>query len=285
MTSEPRNACARWRARLVAFADGALESDDHAAAAAHVAACDDCRDALARERDFGAWLQTRWPAAGPAPAALRAQVASILKESPAAGGAPARVADRPAWLRALGSPWGPRLAMAAVLALAVLVPVLWRGGPVPALVATAAAQHACHAPVPGEPLPPCCTALAAAIGDLLGPPSPGVRVPGLQAAGLAFTAATRCTFAPAEVNLLSYADAAGGRFSLYMSDQSTREFKTLRAADRGGIASSRTVVPGGPDHPAYAVTLWQRAGLVWTWVGPDASPAYAAALEILQSAP
>lgn len=285
MTSEPQTGCARWRPLLVAFADGGLEPDDHAAVAAHVAACDDCRDALERERDFGAWLRTRWAAAGPAPAGLRAQVAAILKDSPAGPEAPSRPRDRPAWVRALGSPWGPRLAMAAVLVLAVLVPVLWRGGPVPELVATAAAQHACHVPVPGAPLPPCCTALAAGVGDVLGPPSPGVRVPGLQAAGLAFAAGTRCTFAPAAVNLLSYADAGGGRFSLYMTDQSTREFKTLRAGDRGGIASSRTVVHSGPDHTAYAVTLWQHAGLVWTWVGPDASPAYAAALEILQSAP
>ena len=42
---------------------------------------------------------------------------------------------------------------------------------------------------------------------------------------------------------------------------------------------------GGADHVPYAVTVWQRDGCVWTWVGPGSSPASAGALGILQSTP
>lgn len=279
MTSEPQNRCAHWAPLLVAFADGGLEAGEHAAVAAHLAACDECRDALAREEEFAATLRARWAVPVPAPEALRARVASIVDAPPLAP------RERPAWLRALGSPWGPRLAMAAVLVLAVLVPFLWRGGPVPALATTAAAQHACHGLAPGAPLPPCCTALAVGVGDALGPPSPGVRVPDLRAAALGLAGATRCTFALAPVNLMSYEDGTGGRFSLYITDRSTREFKTLRAERRGGVTQSRVVVRGGADQVPYAVTVWQRDGCVWTWVGPESSPASAAALGILQSTP
>lgn len=282
MTSSVNPYCEPFRPLLVAFADGGLEADEHAAVAAHLAACEECRDAAEREREFGELLRARWGGPEAAPASLRARVETVWAAPPSA---PAEPASRPAWIRAFGSPWGPRLALAAVLVVAVLVPFLRRGGVVPAFAATAAAQHACHGLAPGAPLPPCCTALAVVTGDRLGPPSPGARVPDLRAAHLTLGAATRCTFAPAVVNLLAYQGPDGGRFSLYITDQSTREFKTLRLEQHDGARQSRQLVPGGANRESYAVTFWQRDGMVWTWVGPDASPAYDAALRILQTVP
>ena len=281
MSPEPRQDCERWWPLLVAFADGGLAADEHAAVAAHLAACPVCRDALERERAFGELLRRRLGASEPAPGALRDRVMGGL--GPFAVN-PAAAAPRPAWIRALGSHWGPRLAMAAVLVLAVLVPLLWHGGPVPALAATAAAQHACHGLAPGAPLPHCCTALGVGVGGRLGPPSDGVAVPDLSAAGLALAGATRCTFAPGAVNLMSYEAPGGGRFSLYITDRSTREFKTLRVERRGGMTSSRRFVVTGADQEPYAVTLWQRGGFVWTWVGPAKSPVFETARRVLQPA-
>lgn len=95
---------------------------------------------------------------------------------------------------------------------------------------------------------------------------------------------TRCTFAAAIVNLMSYEAPGAGRFSLYITDRSAREFKTLRAERHAGVTSSRRVVVTGADQQPYSVTLWERDGFVWTWVGPAHSPVYETALRVLQPA-
>jgi hypothetical protein len=265
--------CAEWRSALPGFTGGQLDGAVHAALRAHLDTCAWCRAELAREDAFTALLSRRLGAPAAASAAFGARIRT----------ATAQPASAPTgWMRVLGSPWAPRLAMAAVLAFLVVIPLWWLPHRTPAIAETAAEQHRCHGLAPGAPLPPCCTAIAAGIGDRLGPPSAGVAVPDLGSVGMRFEGATHCTFAAAAVNLLAYRDAAGERFSLYISDRATREFKTLRAEERDGVLQSRSVVTGASGGP-YVVTMWQRDGLVWTWVGSAGSAAYDAALRALAS--
>jgi anti-sigma factor RsiW len=111
-------------------------------------------------------------------------------------------------------------------------------------------------------------------------------VPDLQAAGLGFVQATRCNFGQRVVNMMVYTGAAGGRFSLYMSDGDTREFKLLRTRAVNGVPQLRHSVRIDDEahhvHDDFEVAIWQRGNLVYTWVGPVANPAYEAALAALQ---
>ena len=278
MTASQPNECVRWCEKLPAFGDGALDAADHAAVAAHVAACTDCRDAAAREQLFTGWLVSALRQAEPAPEGLRDRVWSGLATAKAPFASPW-------WTRPLGSVWAPRLAMAAVLALVFLVPVVRRLWVPPALATVSARQHVCHDLATGALMPPCCTALDVhAVGDRLGPPSDGRRIPDLTAAGLAWSGASRCTFAPAPVNMLVYQALSGARFSLYMSGESAREFKQLRLKVDDGVAQAQYDVPVGSPSVAYRVTLWREAGIVITWIGPKDDPAYALALHLLQTA-
>jgi anti-sigma factor RsiW len=278
MTANHPNDCARWRDKLPAFADGALDAADHAAVAAHIAGCTDCRDASEREELFTGWLVSTLRQAEPAPAGLRDRVRS----------GPSSAVPAPAspwWAQWLGSAWAPRLAMAAGLALLFLVPVVRRLWVPPAQATVATRQHVAHDRPPGAPLLPCCTALDVhAVGDRLGPPSEGCRVPDLRAAGLEWIGATRCTFAPAPVNMIVYRAPSGARFSLDLSRDSNSQFKQLRLETRDGVAQAQYDVRVGAPPTAYTVTLWRVAGVIMTWVGPKNDPAYAPALHVLQTA-
>jgi hypothetical protein len=96
-------------------------------------------------------------------------------------------------------------------------------------------------------------------------------VPDLASAGLRFLHAAYCTFAQSPVNALEYEDAAANRFSLYIGTTGIPEFRRLRPRVVDGVAQVRAVVPtakvsGGSGR--LAVTLWERAGFLYTWVAP-----------------
>lgn len=277
MTVGQPNECGRWREKLPAFGDGALDAADHAAVAAHVAACADCRDAAEREQLFTSWLVSTLRQAEPVPGHLRDRLRGGLDAATATPAAPW-------WARPLGSVWTPRLAMAAVLALVFLVPVVRRLWVPPAQATVATQQHCHHDLAPGAAMPPCCTALdVKAVGDRLGPPSAGCRIPDLGPAGLEWTGASRCTFAPRAVNMLVYRAATGSRFSLYMSSESAHEFKELRLRTTDGVEQAQYDVRTGTPVAVYTVTLWREAGIVLTWIGPKGDPAYAQALHVLHA--
>jgi anti-sigma factor RsiW len=258
---------------LPAFDDGELPAPMRDAVAAHLSACDACRERQRREAAFTAFLRQRLPNDAVAPVAVvdavRARLGSRLLP--------------PRWALALASPWAPRLAAAAVLVLLVAAPFVWmprhRAGQ--AHAHAAAEHHRTHGFVPGAPLPPCCKDLGVGVGAPLGPPSPGVVVPDLSAAGLTLGAATYCTFAR-PVNLLSYRDPAGVSFSLYMTDGALREFKLLRARARDGVVQARDEVT--TENGRFAVCAWMRDGIVHTWVAPAGNATGDAALSLLLQA-
>src|SRR5262249_36340521 len=117
MTTRGHPDCERWRRLLPAYGDDELAAVDRAALAAHLADCTACRDTAEREAQFGHWLHRRVGGTVSPPAALVERVASVS----AGGRAPAR----PAWVRVLASEWTPRIAMAAMLAFLVALPLLW----------------------------------------------------------------------------------------------------------------------------------------------------------------
>ena len=102
---------------------------------------------------------------------------------------------------------------------------------------------------------------------MLGPPSPGCRIPELGAGGLTLIAAAHCTGRP-EVNLLGYRSRAGAMFSLYITDRVSEEFMGLRTRQVDGLPEARYRLKD------LAVTVWKRDGLVYFWVGPATDAAY-----------
>jgi anti-sigma factor RsiW len=283
--------CNELHLDLQRFIDDELDDARRATAEQHLQTCADCRDLVDRGQTFDTWLRGRLatePAASPQlhaqvrarlaaasanPAAAVASSPGIAANPPA--DAPPRLAPRPLWLRAFASPWAPRLAMAAVLALLVAVPFLWLPKRGAGQAEAAAEQHACHEHAAGV-LPPCCTAVPVGPGGTLGEPSPGAVVPDLASAGLTWQGTTRCTFAPVPVHMAVYTDANGRRFSLYMTAASGRQF--------GAPAGRRSVALEADAHHGPAnleVTIWEARRIRYTWVGP-AGPAYDAALAPLQ---
>lgn len=261
---------------LVARAGDALAPERGTALAAHLDRCSQCQEAAARERDWAMFMRARLGAGAPAPQALRQRIGVSLDTT------------RTPWTaRLLGSPWAPRLATAAVLAVVALGIVLLGVRGTPAVAQTAAERHACHEPTPDGSLPPCCTELEVGVGDPLGSTFGDVRVPDLSASGLRVTRATRCTFADDPVVYLAYADAAGRRFSLYIADHGVREFRLLRHETRNGVPQARSVVTlpagDGPTSERLEVVFWLRQGNVFTWVGPVGG-GFESALAWLQTA-
>jgi mycothiol system anti-sigma-R factor len=270
--------CRELHQKVYAFLDGELDPELRAVVEKHLDSCPACRADVHVERELWGALGERLRRSEPAPAALRARILEGIQAS-------ATPAPR-SYGRLLASPWMPRLAMAAVLVVMLMVPLRFLMLRTPALALAAAERHGCHDLEASGPLPPCCEALAAGLGDVLGDPSAGVRVPDLEAQGLALARATRCSFSQRVVNMLAYQDRGGSRFSLYISDRDAREFKLLRTRVVNGVPQLRDTVPVNDEvhhvHGTYEVTIWQRDGLVYTWVGPSASPAYEAALRRLQ---
>jgi anti-sigma factor RsiW len=269
-------SCADLQRDLERLRDGELDAGATAAAEQHLATCAACRELLSRARGFDAWMRTRLGSETASPALHAAvRAASTARTTPP---------PRPIWIRALASPWAPRLAMAAVLAFVLAAPLVWLPQRAGALALTAARQHAAHeGGAPGDPLPPCCTAVAASVGTRLGEPSPGVVVPDLAGAGLALAGATRCTFAPTPVSMLVYA-GPGGAYSLYATAHGSREFAILRPGDDGAAVHRSVAVPGDAHHgpERLEVTIWKRDGIVYTWVGP-AGAAYEAGRDLLRA--
>jgi anti-sigma factor RsiW len=262
---------------LAARAGGELQPERETALAAHVAGCAGCRDVVARERDWTGFMRARLGARAPASEELRLRIRTSLD------------AERVPWTaRVFGSPWAPRLATAAVLAVVALGVVLLGGRGTPAVAQAAAERHVCHDPTPDGPLPPCCTELDVGVGDALGPSYGAVRVPDLASCGLHLVRATHCTFADDPVVYLAYADAAGGRFSLYISDHGVREFRLLRHETRNGVPQARHAVAlpsaGGESAGRVEVVLWLHQGSVFTWVGP-VGDSFESALARLQATP
>lgn len=248
--------CNAVEPHLVAHLHGELGAGEESAVRVHLAGCAACRARIEHERAFDGWLRERLRT--PAPAALAGRVREALQEE-----------RRSALVRLFGSPWTPRAAMAAVLAVVILVPLWWLAGGPPAPAVAAASRHATHGP--GPSLPPCCIALDLRTGDVLEAPSAGVRVPDLADVGLHLVRATRCTFGASPVNALEFEDAAGNRFSLYIGTAGIPEFRRLRPRVVDGVAQLRHVVPASKVRGArdrLAVTLWERAGFLYTWVGP-----------------
>jgi anti-sigma factor RsiW len=124
-----------WREQLPAYALDALEPDEVAPLAAHLATCDSCTAELAAfQRTVGALAFS--PAAAPEPAGARERFARKLAATPAPAVAPRpalapATAARPgaaggglaAWLRSLNPLAG--WASAAALGLALIVALVW----------------------------------------------------------------------------------------------------------------------------------------------------------------
>lgn len=267
-------SCETYRERLMAHADGELGAAERVAVEEHARGCAACAAALRHETAMSQFLRTRLPVRDAAPTSLRDAIrtrASALPSSPA-----------PWYVRGLAWRWTPRLAMAAVLAVLLVVPLQYFRRGVPGIVTVAVARHACHALEPSGDLPPCCIDLRSAPGDALGPPSAGASVPDLEPAGLRFMRAARCTFQDRPVNLIAYRDARNRPFSVYITD-ADREFKLLRTRRVDGTTRFQLSVPpeaGGGE--AHEVVLFEQSGFVYTLVGPDAGAEFEAALRGIQ---
>jgi anti-sigma factor RsiW len=264
--------CSHVAALLPAHADGELDAADRHAVDIHLAACVDCRALRAHEIEFTALLRQRLQTRETAPASLRAAVRGALGAQAAS----------PWWARALSSPWAPRWAAAVVLAVLVAIPLAWLPHRGAAQAQVAADQHRSHAFVPGEPLPPCCTAVAAGVGTELGPPSPGARVPDLAPADLHLAIVVVCTFTGHPVHLASYTGGDGGNCTLTVTDRTRRQFKLARAQRRDGVLQTEARIEG--VHGAFDVTRWMDDGLVYTWVRPADDARGRAALALLLNA-
>ena len=163
--------------------------------------------------------------------------------------------------------------MAVILAVVVLVPVEHLLRRTPALAVAAVQPHAGHEFEPGVGLPSCCVPLPARVGDPLGDPSPSATVPDLEPDDLRFVGGTRFSFQERLVSMLTYTDANGGVFSLYITDGDAREFKLLATRSQDGTSQARLRVAGERDRAdEHEVVIWEHGGLVHTWIGPPARP-------------
>src|SRR5439155_15754656 len=106
--------------RLVAYLDGELGAEEAQGLQAHARACPACAARVHGEEAFAAFLRRRLRSPEPAPVELRNRIVSAL----AAG--EGRPGERRPWRlgEVLASPWLPRVAIAAVLVLLVLVPLV-----------------------------------------------------------------------------------------------------------------------------------------------------------------
>ncbi len=262
-------ACDLVPAELLRYLEGKLPQAAAAAVELHLDRCEACQAEAILPAEFARLLQTRLPAP-PVPAALVRQLRAAHSGLRPWEAFPPAAESRFPWRLWLASPWTPRLAMAAVVAVLLLIPArgFWKA---PAVAHDAVTRHAGHLPYWGGPMPGCCQDLMLDVGAILEAPSAGERIPDLGAVGLVFVAATRCAGATT-VNLVCYRAAAGEFFSLYMSDQAAEQFQAHQRR------------PG--EHSRYRVqdsdvTLWARNDFLYQWVGPHGSTAYDQALALL----
>ncbi len=266
-------SCTLSRQRLQLFLEGRLSDDASREVEQHVQSCETCQAVEIVEPELRDLLCEKLGRAAPG-AALRARVRAIAagaEDPPQA----AVVDIRSRWYRrALASPWTPRVAMVATLLFLILVPfhLLQQA---PALAKAAARRHDCHAPTFGQAMPPCCHDLLLAVGDALDAPSKGTAVPDLAGSGLQLVTVTRCSFDNVVVNQIGYRDANSRSFSLYMSDQVTEQFMLLDTQSEDGAPRERHRLEEND------VTIWERDGLIYFWVGPHASSNYDTALAML----
>ena len=258
--------CDAFDAVVHAHLDHELDAGRESDLAQHLEICAVCRERLDVERSYDAALRTRLRAVERAPASLQAAIRGAL------------AAARPApwYARGLASSWAPRLAMAAVLAVVLLIPAVRLLQRVPDVAHAAGARHACHHLEAAGPVPPCCKDLGIGVGGSLGEPSPGVAVPDLASHGLQWARTTRCNFHQADANLLVYRDAAGGSFSLVLAAYDPASFRLIRWRGEDGVPVAHYLVP--VDDPAHGVresldvTLWRSGNLACTWTGPAGDP-------------
>ena len=249
--------CTALRQSIYDFLNGELPPEEARALQQHGQACPSCAEVLHGEEAMSRFLHERLRRPEPAPAALRSRLQDALRAGASAGRAVP--AERNRWREILASPWTPRLAMAIVFAVILLVPLARLR--TPAVVEAAVVRYECHHLDLTQPLPACCHDLGAGVGDSLGEPSPGAVVPDLTTRGFQFVMATRCAYADHTINLLAYKDAQGRPFYLYLTDHEAREFKLLRTHEVGGISMARYRVR------ERDVAVWQRGNLVCYWVG------------------
>jgi anti-sigma factor RsiW len=263
--------CNVERERLLLYLEGSLPNAEAQDVEAHLEECETCQSLQIVEAELAAVLRDKLPRER-ANVELRPRVLAALELGH--GAEPAGiVAFHPSRTRrVLASNWMPRLAMAAVLAFLLLVPVrgLFRA---PALAQEAIERHDCHAPsFAGDDTPPCCRDLMLAVGDVLAAPSLGRRVPDLAPGGLELAAVTHCNFKGVAVNMVGYQGPDATTFSLYITDQVTEQFMQHSTREVSGLTQARHSVKGSD------VTMWERDGLIYFWVGPHESPSYDQAL-------
>lgn len=259
-------SCRLLHEKLDAYLRGTLAAPEAASLERHLETCQACQEIDVVGAAFGAWVRRRMP-----PATLPPGFQQRLQDALAVSAVePGR---RGVLLRFFGSPWGPRMAMAAVLLVLVSVPIrgLFRA---PALARVAVESHQAHTERdPALPLPTCCVRLPLAVGDPLDSGHRAV-VPDLSEEGLELALATRCTLRGEPVTILAYRDVGEKAFSLYIADRLPEEFDSLRRAD--GLRPVKSAARGS------AVTIWEQGGLVYFWIGPERDPQYATALSHLQ---
>jgi len=271
--------CSDLDAVASAHLDRELDPARERELAAHLAGCAVCRERLGVERAYDAALRLRLRRTEVAPAALHAAIRGAI--------AAARPAATPWYARGLASSRAPRLALAAVLAVLLIVPATRLLQRIPAVAQAAGDRHGCHHLTADGPVPPCCKELAVHAGMSLGEPSAGVVVPDLSGAGLQLARATRCNFHQADANLLVYRDAPGGSFSLVLAPYEPASFRLIRWRRENGPPMARYVVP--VDDPAHGVherldvILWRSGKLACMWTGPEGDAAHATAWRVLQA--
>ena len=273
--------CGLPREDLDRFLEGRLAESRRLEVEQHVETCDACQGVEIVGAEWGALLRDKLTRVT-ATAALRARIVQQLG-SPA--GSDARVTSTAApfglhrvgrYRRLLHSNWAPRVAMAAMLGFLMLVPDVLLNR-TPAMATSAAKRHACHAPSFGVGMPPCCTDLHLAVGDRLAAPAAGAAVPGLGSIGLDLATATRCSFDNVVVNQIGYRTLDSAMFSLYITDQVAEQFMQIHTESVGGVERARHRLAEND------VTIWERDGLVYLWVGPYANAKYETALASLMN--
>lgn len=253
---------------LRAYLEGSLSPEEAGRVESHLEHCAECQSLQVMAPGFQALLSRQLPRER-VREAFRNRVRQTLGLVQSEG-----AAETAWWQRSLASPWMPRLAMALVLALLVLVPGrgLLRA---PALAQEAVRSHDFHAASCDGPLPSCCTDLALSEGARLPAPAAGCVIPDLRPLGLHLLVSSRCA-GKAVVARLAYRDEQGALFSLYITDQLTEEFHALHPREVRGRLQAQYGVAGS------RVALWEQGGFLYTWIGPQASSHTREALAILQ---
>ncbi len=257
------------------YLEGGLTSERRTLMETHLQTCEDCQ-ALPVVGEALVTLLRQRLAPTAAPAVLRARIMESISPDGAAA-SPAAGFSVTTWMSNwLGSPWAPRLAMAAVLAFLLLVPLRGFLQP-PVLAKEAVDRHEHHVSAAASEEFSCCKALHLQPGDILGDPSRGARVPDLSSDGLELVVATRCGYAGNDVTILAYRSAGEESFSLYITDQALDNFQEMRTKVSSDIVQARHEVRSSE------VTIWERSGLIWFWVGPRSNPEYSTALADLRT--